>query len=416
MLCMRHTPPPPSTGRRALLGGWWRRVRVHVNLLLAGSGAATLLVAVVAWPGGIVADPGVAAHRPAGGPGSTTGEAGTAAPARAPRRFTLVATGDLLLHDEVMAAVATPAGGYDFRPQFTDVKPILSAADLAVCHMEVPLGRSGEPVRGYPVFLGPPQFAAAVADAGYDACSTASNHALDNGSGGVASTLDALDAAGVRHAGTARSAREAATPTIVEAGGVRVGLLSYTYGLNGYELPAGQPWLVNLIDPARVRADARAARAAGAEFVVASLHWGDEDVTEPSPQQRQLAGALLAAPEVDLILGSHAHVVQPIERVHGKWVVFGMGNFLSNQSPACCAPGSQDGVIVHLTVADTGQGPRVERVGYVPTWVEHPDHVIRVALPGSPGPPEELAAARARTAAAVGPQGELLDPARARQR
>lgn len=399
------TPTRRPRGPRHLAAAW-RTAGPHSRMLLAASAAAILLVAVASWPGGHLPDADAAAHR------STARPAGTAAqpaPGPPPRRFTLAATGDLLIHDQVMAAAAT-AGGYDFRPKFADVAPILSGADLAICHLEVPLGRDGETFRGYPAFLAPPQLAPAVADAGFDACSTASNHTLDHGTGGVTSTLDALDAAGVAHTGTARSAAEAATPTILDAGGVRVALLSYTYGLNGYPRPADKPWLVNLIDPARIRADARAARQAGAEFVVVLLHAGDEGQTAPSAQQRQLADTLLAAPGIDLLMGHHAHVVQPIEQVHGKWAVFGMGNFLSNQTPACCAAGSQDGMIAHVTVAETDTGLEVERVGYVPTWVEHPGHVIRVALDGHPGPPDALAAARARTAAAVGPHAEVLDP------
>jgi 2',3'-cyclic-nucleotide 2'-phosphodiesterase (5'-nucleotidase family) len=196
-----------------------------------------------------------------------------------------------------------------------------------------------------------------------------------------------------------------------------VALLSYAYGLNGRSLPPGQPWLVNLIDPVRIVEDARAARRAGAGLVVVLLHWGEENRPTPSQFQRDLARRLLAAPEVDLILGHHVHVVQPIEQVGGKWVAYGMGNSLSNQTPACCAAGSQDGVLVHVTVAVDGGGPRVREVRYLPTWVEHPAFRIRPVLPAladrslPAGLRQALEASRDRTGRAVGPAVPPLPPA-----
>jgi poly-gamma-glutamate capsule biosynthesis protein CapA/YwtB (metallophosphatase superfamily) len=338
----------------------------------------------------------------------------------ADRVVTLVASGDVLPHGRVLRVAATYGAQtgqpYDFRPMFADLRPILSGADLAICHLEVPLSRDGRTVASWPSFNAPPQLAADLRWAGYDACSTASNHAMDRGARGVAATLDVMDRAGLRHAGTARNAAEAAAGTLLEARGLRVGLLSYTYGLNQGRPPPDRPWLVNLIDPARIVADARASRRAGARFVVVLLHWGQENQAAPSPSQRELARRLLAAPEVDLILGHHAHVVQPIEQVGGKWVAYGMGNSLSNQTPACCAAGSQDGVVVQVTVGLDGGVPRVRAVRYAPTWVEHPSFRVRPvlsaladrSLPASAR--QVLEASRDRTSRAVGPAVPALPP------
>jgi poly-gamma-glutamate capsule biosynthesis protein CapA/YwtB (metallophosphatase superfamily) len=327
--------------------------------------------------------------------------------------LTLVASGDVLPHGPVLrraAADGARAGQpYDFRPMFAELRPVVAAADLGVCHLETPLSGDGRDVASWPSFNAPPQLADTLRWAGYDACSTASNHAMDRGPGGVAATIDVLDRAGLRHDGTARDATEAAASTILDVRGLRVGLLSYAYGLNSGPLPAGRPWLVNLIDPARILDDARAARAAGARFVVVLLHWGQENQAAPTPAQRELARRLLAAPEVDLILGHHVHVVQPIEQVGGKWVAYGMGNSLSNQTPACCAAGSQDGVVVQVTIARDGDRPRVRAVRYVPTWVEHPSFRVRpvpAALADRSLTPEArqaLEASRDRTSRAVGP-------------
>ena len=150
--------------------------------------------------------------------------------------------------------------GYDFDPIFASAEPDIKAADLAICHMETPYGQTGGPFTGYPVFEVPPQIAGTLHDVGYDTCSTASNHSLDGGEAGIDRTLDALDAAGVKHTGTARTAAEAATPDILTVNGVKVAQLSYAFGFNGLIRPAGKPWLANLInvpDDPRRRAAAR---------------------------------------------------------------------------------------------------------------------------------------------------------------
>jgi poly-gamma-glutamate capsule biosynthesis protein CapA/YwtB (metallophosphatase superfamily) len=334
---------------------------------------------------------------------------------------TLIASGDVLPHGPVLrragADGARAGQPYDFRPMFAELRPLVAAADLAVCHLETPLSRDGRDIASWPSFNAPPQLAGALRWAGYDACSTASNHAMDRGPDGVGATLDVMDGAGLAHAGTARSPAEAAAGTILEARGLRVALLSYAYGLNGGPVTAGRPWLVNLIDPARILADARAARRAGARFVVVLLHWGEENQAGPSSSQRDLARRLLAAPEVDLILGHHVHVVQPIERVGAKWVAYGMGNSLSNQTPACCAAGSQDGVLVQVTIGRDRGTPRVRAVRYVPTWVEHPSFRVRPVLAALADPSlpaaarPALEASRDRTSRAVGPAVPPLPPA-----
>ncbi len=262
--------------------------------------------------------------------------AGNPAPA-AGRGFTLVASGDIVPHDSVIDRARFDAGGagYDFRPMFEGIQPVVSRADLALCHMETVYGADGL-YTGYPVFKSPPEIAPAVAATGYDGCSTASNHSLDDGAAGVQRTLDALDGAGVRHAGTARTQAEGAAVTLMRAGPAQVAHLAYTYDTNGIPLPEGQPWTVNLIDEGRILADAKAARRAGADVVVVSLHWGTEWQDAPDDRQLTLARALTASrtgdrPDIDLILGTHAHVPQAYEKVNGTWVVYGMGDQVAGE-------------------------------------------------------------------------------------
>ncbi|MBE8476355.1 CapA family protein [Streptomyces justiciae] len=253
------------------------------------------------------------------------------------RGFTLVASGDVLPHSSIIDRARFDAGGagYDFRPMLSGVEPLVSRADLALCHMETVYGANGD-YTGYPAFKSPPEVAEGLAATGYDGCSTASNHSLDDGADGIRRTLDALDRQGVRHAGTARTEDEARTVTILRAGAAKVAHLSYTYDTNGYPLPAGQPWAVNLIDENRIIGDARAARAAGADVVVVSVHWGTEWQDAPDDRQLTLARSLTAArtgdrPDIDLILGTHAHIPQAYEKVNGTWVIYGMGDQIAGE-------------------------------------------------------------------------------------
>jgi poly-gamma-glutamate capsule biosynthesis protein CapA/YwtB (metallophosphatase superfamily) len=288
-----------------------------------------------------------------------------------PVSFTLAATGDLLLHEPVTRrAKALASGhGYDFRPLLADVRPILSVADLAICHMETPLSRDDRRIFYWPSFNAPHEIAPAARWAGYDTCTTASNHTLDQGSDGVRATLDALDAAHLQHVGTARSPAERSW-RMYRIRGVRVAHLDYTYGLNGIPVPSGKPWLVNLIDPHRILADAHAARRAGAQFVIVALHWGQEYQSKPTAEQRALARTLLASPDIDLVYGCHVHVVQPVERIGGKYVVYGLGNFLARHAPCCDTPPTRDGMILQVTVTERHGRFAVSGMRYTPTYVD----------------------------------------------
>jgi poly-gamma-glutamate capsule biosynthesis protein CapA/YwtB (metallophosphatase superfamily) len=235
--------------------------------------------------------------------------------------------------------------------------------DRRLCHLETPLG---SPYSGYPLFQGPPQIAPALKQTGYDACSTASNHSFDKGAAGVDRTLNTLDQAGLRHMGTARTPTEAATPTIVEVQGVKVALLSYTYSFNGVPYPDGETWRAGKLDVPAMKAMAKKARDLGAEIVVISCHWGDEYSKSANPQQREIATELLADSNIDLVLGHHAHVVQPLEQLNGKWVVYGLGNLVA----AHRSPGStkSEGLLVRFTFRRSGDHWRAE-AQYAPLLV-----------------------------------------------
>ena len=293
------------------------------------------------------------------------------------RQARLAFTGDLLSHGAVFRQAQANGGDelvYDYRPMFDLVREAVSDADLAVCHLETPLSPDNRNLSGYPVFNAPGDLAAAIAQVGYDGCSTASNHSLDQGITGVGDTLELFDRAGLGHAGMARTLWEAAIPRLYHVNGITIGHLSYTYGLNGFILPEDQPWAVNINSVDDILAEARVAIDLGAEFVVLSIHWGAENRVQPTEQQRALAKEILAGDEVDLIVGTHAHVIQPVERLGGNLVIYGLGNFLSNQSPqSCrsCPPESTDGVIVQVDLMEGNSGDvEVAAISAIPTWVD----------------------------------------------
>ena len=209
---------------------------------------------------------------------------------------------------------------------------------------------------------------------GWDACSTASNHTLDLGQAGVRSTLRALDRAGVANTGSFASAAAQRTPLLLRTRGVDVAFLSYTTTTKGLALP--RPWSVNLAEPGRMLRDARRARRRGADAVVVNLHWGTEYQHRPDAMQWCLARRLTRSDAITALVGQHAHVVQPIRRVRGRWVVFGTGNLLSNQTTACCPAGAQDGMVALLDVRLRGDRDVVAGVRYAPTWVRHPDYRV----------------------------------------
>ncbi len=356
--------------------------RVVVASLLAVAVAVGPVSACSTGEGSGSGDP------PAAAPGSADGTNGsTASPTsleRELRSFTVVTTGDLLLHMPVQRRALANGGGstYDFTPMFSEIAPAVEEADLAFCHMETPLSPDDTDLSGYPLFNTAKEIAAAAAAVGFDACSTASNHSLDQGVSGITATLDELDRVGLGHVGTARDESEASRPDLHDVKGVRVAHLDYTYGTNGIPVPSATPWVVNLVDVDRILADAHEARAAGADVVIVEMHWGLEYQSLPTDEQKAQAAALSDSADIDLVIGQHVHVVQAAERrANGEYVIYGTGNLLSNQgTPATPVP-SNDGVIVAVTFAEQPDGSWSQSVTYRPTYVDRSSYLIRYATP-----------------------------------
>ncbi|MGK2955812.1 MAG: CapA family protein [Solirubrobacterales bacterium] len=336
-----------------------------------------------------------------------------------PARFTVSASGDLLIHTSVWEDALAFGNGrrFDFDPMFRSVRRYIAGADLAICHVETPITTG--PPSGYPIFSAPAALAAGIRKAGWRACDTASNHSLDQGQAGIRETSRLLNAQKVRHTGSAASRRAARRPVVLDAGPAKVGLVAYTDATNGIRRPHG--WSVNLLpaaDPARkkariVRRDVKRTLAAGADTVIVNVQWGDENSPVPNHSQRALARRIVKIDGVAAIAGQGPHVVQPIDRIGGKFVIFSSGNLLSNQSAAAGLPtATQDGMIALLGFAETARGWKVKRVDYVPTLVEPNGHRILATGRGRrnhPGMAGALTRSWRRTVHVVG-RGPHLKP------
>lgn len=285
-----------------------------------------------------------------------------------PRTFTVVATGDVLTENAVIAtaaASALPGQRYDFFPVFAPVAPLLQAVDLAICHMELPIGRPGERAGIYGrspyggnLLLAPYEIAAGLRSAGFDRCSTASNHSNDLGAAAIDSTLVALDEAGLTHTGTARTPAESAVTTFTVAG-VTVAHLSYTRYSNTN--PTSEPWRVHLAaSVSQVAGDVATARRIGAEVVIVSMHVSQEMLPEPTPDDRAFITQLTSEARIDLVIEHGPHVIQPVELVNGTWVYWSVGNFVSGMGSAQTGryadPRTLDGLMATVLFTESAPG------------------------------------------------------------
>jgi poly-gamma-glutamate capsule biosynthesis protein CapA/YwtB (metallophosphatase superfamily) len=352
-------------------------------------------------------------------PPTTTSDAATSATATS-RSITVVMNGDILLHDGLWAtaemdARRTGRGTLDFRPILADMRPVVRSADLAICHLETPLAPRGGPYSGYPRFSVPPQILPALRWEGYDACTTASNHSLDDGFTGIKRTLADFDRMGLAHFGTAVTKHASRTPLVLDVSGVRVGLIAATYGTNGIPIPSAEPWSVPIIDIARIERMAAKAKARGADVVLVALHWGLEYDHAPTQDQIDVADALTKDPDITLVYGHHAHVVQPYDKVNGTWVVYGLGNAVAQQHTR--VQGVYDGNTCRVTFTERADGSfGVSKLEYLPTMITHYDgvHPMRwldvpkdLRDPAFAARRPALRATQARVAAAVDMLGAL---------
>lgn len=302
---------------------------------------------------------------------------------------TLAVCGDAMSHmPQTRDAYDSQAGAYDYKPMIRFAKPWIEQADYAVVNLETTFA-GGSDYSGFPAFNTPDALGDALKDAGFDLVSTANNHCLDRGYDGMVRTLDVLDNLGLAHVGTYRSAEERAAQNgvhVADVGGIKVAFLSYTYGTNGIPLSKSHPDTVNILhtdymseaqvlDTARIADDLAAAEALSPDLIAVIVHWGVEYQTTQNEHQEEIADFLFDH-GADVILGSHPHVLQPMETrtltdrdgtTHTGFVCWSLGNFISSQNDEY----TDTTVVLNLELTknpNTG-ATDVTKVGYVPLYM-----------------------------------------------
>lgn len=302
---------------------------------------------------------------------------------------TLAVCGDAMSHmPQTRDAYDSQAGAYDYKPMIRFAKPWIEQADYAVVNLETTFA-GGSDYSGFPAFNTPDALGDALKDAGFDLVSTANNHCLDRGYDGMVRTLDVLDNLGLAHVGTYRSAVERAAQNgvhVADVGGIKVAFLSYTYGTNGIPLSKSHPDTVNILhtdymseaqvlDTARIADDLAAAEALSPDLIAVIVHWGVEYQTTQNEHQEEIADFLFDH-GADVILGSHPHVLQPMETrtltdrdgtTHTGFVCWSLGNFISSQNDEY----TDTTVVLNLELTknpNTG-ATDVTKVGYVPLYM-----------------------------------------------
>lgn len=251
------------------------------------------------------------------------------------REVSFLAAGDNLIHGLIYYSGDQGDGSYSFDRMYERVSDEISSADIAYLNQETICGGTQLGLQSYPTFNSPYEILDSVAAAGFDWITTSSNHSMDVGEEGILSQLSHLEELPqLIQTGTNASADEAKEYKVIEKNGVKIGLLSYTYGLNGFALPDGKEYLVNLIDEDRIREDMKALNQIS-DVQVVSMHWGVEYQFEENEEQRALA-QLLSDEGADVIIGTHPHVLQPMEVLKGEegnetLVMYSLGNFVSAQ-------------------------------------------------------------------------------------
>jgi poly-gamma-glutamate synthesis protein (capsule biosynthesis protein) len=217
----------------------------------------------------------------------------------------------------------------------------------------------------------PKEITTAIADAGFDRCSTASNHTYDRGNDGIDATVNALQDVGIKQSGMARTPDEI-EPQVVVVKGIKLCHLSYTFSYNGLIMPDETQWRSAIINTKRILRDAKRARELGSQATIISMHWGTEKDSNANSMQTSIADELTASGLVDLIVGHHAHVVQPTKQINGIWVMYGLGNVLSNLPTDERWPiNSQDAVVATTALTISSSGKAVfEKPVMHPTWVD----------------------------------------------
>jgi poly-gamma-glutamate capsule biosynthesis protein CapA/YwtB (metallophosphatase superfamily) len=282
-------------------------------------------------------------------------------------------TGDLMCHVPQYMNSKLADGTYDFNPSFEYVKPYLHQADLSMGNLETTFAGTGIAYAGYPTFNSPDSYMDALKNAGFGFLVTANNHSMDTEEKGLLRTIDIVRKAGVGCTGTFKTQQDHDSVRILNLKGIKLGVLNYTYGTNGAYPSADHRYMLNVIDTLLIQHDIIMARAQGAELVLVYFHYGLENKSDPTADQKLIVRKTQEY-GADLIIGGHPHVISPVgyyktnkAMLDSGVVVWSLGNFLSNQYKRY----TDAGIMLTITLSRNTATHRFLKptVDYIPTWV-----------------------------------------------
>lgn len=292
-----------------------------------------------------------------------------------PITFNMTAIGDTLCHNtQYWDAYNSDTKEYDFSYVYEDIKYYTKVADITIGSLETTFAGENVGYSNYPRFNTPDSLATALKKIGVDVISLAGNHALDYGYNGLSRTIDVLDEADISHLGTYKTAEEQEKILIKNVKGVKIAFINYTYGTNGIPLPSGKEYCVNLIDKDLIKKQIEQAKEQNVDMIVACMHWGTEYRTTANSEQKELSDFLFKN-GVDIILGNHPHVLEPMEKktitledgtMKDVFVVYALGNFTADQRDEI----TRDSAILNLNITKQLDGSiSINKVEYVPIYM-----------------------------------------------
>ena len=292
-----------------------------------------------------------------------------------PITFTLTSLGDTLCHNtQYWDAYNSKTDEYDFSYVYEDIKNYTLSSDITIGSLETTFAGKEKGYSNYPTFNTPDSLATALKDIGVDVVSLAGNHALDYGYTGLCRTIDVFNNIGLSHLGTYKTAEDQEKILIKDVKGVKIAFINYTYGTNGIPLPSGKDFCVNLIDKDFIKKQINQAKEQNVDMIVTCMHWGTEYRTTANSEQKDLANFLFEN-GVDVILGNHPHVLEPMEKktitlqdgtTKDVFVVYALGNFTADQRDEI----TRDSAILNLTITKNSDGKiSIDKVNYVPIYM-----------------------------------------------
>ncbi len=288
----------------------------------------------------------------------------------------MTVAGDVICHNSnYKDAYDSKTDTYDFSYSFADIEKYFKDADIVIGTLETNFAGKEAGYSNYPRFNSPEHLATDLKELGFDILVTAQNHCLDTGYSGLVKTLEELDKNGIEHTGTYSSEESSKEYLIKDINGIKTAFLNYTYGTNGIPIPKGKEYAVNLIDKEKMKSDIENVKAQGVDLICVNMHWGIEYKLQQNSEQEDLADFLFEN-GVDVILGSHPHCVEPMEKrtitledgtTKDGFIIYSIGNFMSGQNQA----NTRQSAIFDIYITKHGDTGKItiDSVKYTPTYM-----------------------------------------------